>query len=204
MSPTSIAAADLRVVHPLGVSDRRKLLTLARRAVCDRVEGDLPATTSVEDLPPRLREQGASFVTLRKGDRLLGAVGSVSADRALAVDVTDHALAAAFADPRIPPITAADVGDMTVEVAVLGPLVPTGVGSFGELRELLRPQIDGLVVGLGARRYTFLPAVWREVRDVDDFLALLWRKAGLSRGSWPADIKTWTYQVETVSDRPAG
>lgn len=143
-------------------------------------------------------------MTLRRGHDLLGTVGSLDAERPVGIDVAEHALGAAFADPRVPPVTGADLDEMSVEVSVLGPLVPTGAASYAELLAQLRPHLDGVVVGRDSRRVTFLPAVWDEVQGAEDFLALLWRKAGMSQREWPADLKVWTYRTETLLDRPPG
>jgi len=106
------------------------------------------------------------------------------------------ALAAAFADPRFPGIGVDDFEQMDVEISVLGPLVPLDVGAHRELRDLLRPGVDGLVVAAPGHRATFLPSVWSHVRDVDDFCALLWRKAGLRPGSWPPGLALSRYRVD--------
>lgn len=202
MSPVSVATSDLRVISPLTQEDRQALLSLARRVIRDTLAAAREPLAQVGDLTPRLQEPGASFVSLRRARQPQGTVGSLDAVRAIGLDVAEHALAAAFADPRIPAVTADEMDDLTVEISVLGPLIPTPAGSYLELSQLLRPRDDGLVVGRDSRRVTFLPVVWEDARDVNDFLALLWRKAGMSPGEWPSDIRTWTYRAETFSDRP--
>jgi AMMECR1 domain-containing protein len=66
------------------------------------------ALPPVADLPAKLRDLGASFVTLERDNRLLGCVGALEAHQALGVDIAEHALAAAFDDPRMPPVIASD------------------------------------------------------------------------------------------------
>ncbi len=61
----------------------------------------------LDGLDPELCELGATFVTLERNDRLLGCVGTLRAHRPLAIDVAEHALAAAFDDPRLPAVTPA-------------------------------------------------------------------------------------------------
>jgi AmmeMemoRadiSam system protein A len=204
MSPVSVATSDLQVITTLTHNDQQALLSVARRVIRDTLAGVREPVPQVADLPPRLQEPGASFVSLRKALQLPGTVGSLDAGRAIGVDVAEHAIAVAFADPRVPVIAADEMADLTVEISVLGPLVPTRAGSYPELSQQLRPHVDGLVVGRASRRVTFLPAVWEDTRDVSDFLALLWRKAGMSPGEWPAGIRTWTYRTETFSDGPPG
>ena len=134
----------------------------------------------------------------------MGSVGTLEASVPIGVDVVMHALTAAFDDPRIPSVTADDFHELSIEVAVVGPLVPSGASGVAELVELLRPEIDGLVVDLDGRRVTFLPAVWDNVRDEADFVALLWRKAALAVGEWPSGLRTFTYRTEAFSDQQPG
>jgi AmmeMemoRadiSam system protein A len=202
MSQTSVASPDLRVLLPLTDADRSELLALARQAISDRLAGATDPVPSLENASSRLQEPGATFVTLRRGPHLLGTVGSLDSDRPLGQGAAEHALAAAFDDPRVPPVAPSDVDEMTIEISILGPRVPVRASSYDELVGMLEPGLDGLVVEHEGRRFTFLPAVWPEVRDGADFVALLWRKAGLAVGEWPdGGIRTWLYRAETVSDR---
>jgi AmmeMemoRadiSam system protein A len=204
MSSIGVQQSGVRVVLPLNDDDRRELLTLANSVTAEALRTGERKLPVLDQLPPRLRENGASFVTLRRGTQLLGTFGALEPTRALGLDVAEHALAAAFDDPRLPVIDLEDWQSMSVEIAIIGPLVPTQAATFDELRRMLRPDRDGLVVRYHDRQVTFLPGVWQTVRDVDDFLALLWRKAGLSPGAWSPDIHTATYRTETVSDGPPG
>jgi len=149
-----------------------------------------PALTST------LAEPGAAFVTLERDERLLGCVGSLEAVRPLGADVARHAVAAAFADPRVPPITVADYEQMSCKVAVLSPMTPLAVDSFAALTRALRPNVDGLVVASGKQRATFLPSVWAKVPDIAAFLDELWRKAALVSGTWPTGIQCSTYTTD--------
>ena len=66
----------------------------------------------MQALPPFLAAPGATFVTLKRNGQLRGCIGSAAAFRPLAVDVVENAVAAAFRDPRFPPLTAAELDDL--------------------------------------------------------------------------------------------
>jgi AMMECR1 domain-containing protein len=85
---------------------------------------------------------------------------------------------------------------------VLSALEPVDTGSYEELAATVRPDTDGIVVRDGLQRATFLPAVWPKVDSVDEFLALLWQKAGLAPGHWSRDTVVSRY--ETTEQRSTG
>lgn len=195
---TTVRSGDsgIRVVPALTGAEHGVLLDSGVAAVQEALHSGRRVVPDASQFPARLRLPGSSFVTLRRQDRLLGCIGALEPYQALGCDVVEHALAAAFADPRFPGIGVDDFEQMDVEISVLGPLVPLDVGCHRELRDLLRPGADGLVVAAPGHRATFLPSVWSQVRDVDDFCALLWRKAGLRPGSWPPGLVLSRYRVD--------
>ena len=151
-------------------------------------------------LSPHLVAPGATFVTLERDGDLLGCVGALEARQPLAVDVAEHALAAAFDDPRLPALTRSDFSEMSVKVSVLSPSARIAAESFDKLRASVRPGIDGLTVAVAPRRATLLPSVWPKVRGTDEFLGALWSKAGLRPGSWPRGIVVSRYTTTEESD----
>ena len=68
---------------------------------------------------PSLSETGASFVTLNRQGHLRGCIGTLAARRPLRDDVHHNAVAAAFRDPRFPPLSAEEFGDLEIEVSLL-------------------------------------------------------------------------------------
>lgn len=153
------------------------------------------------DLTGRLAAHAATFVTLERDGRLCGCVGALDAHQPLGIDVAEHALAAAFDDPRVPAVTLADLRAMSVKVSVLSASSAIAAQSFSELRRAVRPGADGVTVELGRRsRATLLPSVWEKVPDVDDFLDALWLKAGLRPRTWPAGIHASRYATTEECD----
>lgn len=146
--------------------------------------------TVPREYPPFLQEPGASFVTLRRDGELLGCIGALQAYQPLGQDIAEHALAAAFDDPRFPPLDS--LRGVHVEVSVLGPLQPFPAQSYDDVVVRL-PRVGAVVEAQGGRG-TFLPAVWEQLPTAETFVAGLWRKAGLRPGTWPAQL--WTYEVE--------
>jgi AmmeMemoRadiSam system protein A len=143
-----------------------------------------------------LRQPGASFVTLRLEGDLRGCIGSIDARRPLGEDVARNAHAAAYRDPRFPPVSASELAQLQVEVSVLSPREPLPVKSEDEALERLRPGVDGLALEYGLASATFLPQVWENLPEPKVFLEALRQKAGLPARFWHPDLRLSRYTVE--------
>jgi len=105
--PTVAPLQDLTaVVVPDDAGD--VLLSTARTAIAQmlgRTTSHVPTAAHAGTPPAWARMPGASFVTLKKGGRLRGCIGSFAAQRPLLEDVRANAVAAATRDPRFAPMT---------------------------------------------------------------------------------------------------
>ncbi len=155
----------------------RALLTIARSAIAARLE--LPRAG--EPRAPALLEPAATFVTLRRDGELRGCIGTLEPVRPLGVDVRENAVAAAFRDPRFPPLAVAEFEATSIEVSLLSAAERVVFDDEEDLLARLRPGIDGVILEFAGRRATFLPQVWEALADPREFVAALKRKAG-----WPA------------------
>jgi AmmeMemoRadiSam system protein A len=145
-----------------------------------------------------LREWRASFVTLRLGGDLRGCIGALEPIRPLVADVAENAFAAAFRDPRFPPVSLVEAERLEVHVSVLSPLETLRARSKADLLAQLRPGVDGLVLELGPRRATFLPSVWSQLPDPPTFVAALLQKAGLAAAFWSPEMRAQRYAVTEI------
>jgi AmmeMemoRadiSam system protein A len=169
------------------------LCDIAVAAIQRALHDGVRTTPAVDDLPAALQAPGVSFVTLERDGRLLGCVGGLEIRQPLGRDVAVHAVAAAFDDPRLPAITIADFEAMDVKVSVLTSSTPIAARSWDELRDAVRPGVDGVTITAGRRRATFLPSVWEKVPDADAFLDALCLKAGLRPRTWPPGLRAARY-----------
>ena len=143
-----------------------------------------------------LQEKGACFVTLTQQGQLRGCIGTLEANRALLEDVRSNALAAAFKDTRFTPLTADEFRDTQVEVSLLSAAQAIEFSSEQQALEQLRPGVDGIIFEYGYNRSTFLPQVWDQLADKQDFMAHLKQKAGLPADFWHDDVRLSRYTVE--------
>ena len=173
------------------------VLTLARSAIAERLGlGPLETVTHAS-----LEQPSATFVTLKQGATLRGCVGSLQRTRALQDDVRANAVAAAFRDPRFPPLDAHELPQVSLEVSLLSVEERIEVASEEELFAQLRPGIDGLIVEYGRHRATLLPQVWQQLHEPRDFLAALKLKAGLPEDFWSPSMIVSRYQTIRWKER---
>lgn len=142
-----------------------------------------------------LYRPAATFVTLTRDGALRGCIGSLHAARSLLDDLAANARAAAFADPRFPPLTAEELPATRFEVSLLTPPRPLAADDEDDLLGRLVPGVDGLLLEWGEHRGTFLPQMWEQLPDRRQFLARLKRKAGLDEGFWAPDVQVSTFSV---------
>ncbi len=181
-------------------AQREALLSLARDAIRHGLSAGDPPSTATGDMPEPLRAPGAAFVTLTLDGQLRGCIGSLQAYRPLGVDVSDNAYNAAFRDPRFPPLTAAEFERLHVHISILTPPEPMEFASEQDLLQQLNPGKDGLIIAAAGRRGTFLPSVWEQLPDREDFLRHLKLKAGLSPNYWSDDVQVWRYGTESIEE----
>ncbi|MSQ71466.1 MAG: AmmeMemoRadiSam system protein B [Betaproteobacteria bacterium] len=185
-----------------GAAHGRFLLARAREAIGQKLQGTPVAAVNnavlAEPANAWMREQHATFVTLKLDGQLRGCVGSLEPHRPLAEDVAQNALAAAFGDGRFKPLSRAEFERIEVEVSILSLPKVVAFADHADLIGQLRPGIDGLILEYGeggtARRGTFLPQVWEQLPQPEAFLRNLKQKAGL-----PADTPTSRCRIKRYS-----
>lgn len=165
----------------LSAEERRALLRLARGTIGVYLrERRMPTPQELGvTLTPGLRTIAGAFVTLHKGGDLRGCIGEIEPEREVYRAVQDHALNAAFRDPRFPPLSAAEFPEVDIEISVLMP--PQEVASWRDI-EIGR---HGVVLSKAGRRAVFLPQVAPEQGwDLETMLDYLAMKAGLPQDAW--------------------
>lgn len=184
---------------PLSPALRRQLIELAWNSIRHGMEHGRPLPVSPKELPAELQVERACFVTLEHGNMLRGCIGHLEAIQPLAVDVAENAFAAAFRDPRFPPLARHELEGLSLHLSILTPARPLPFDSEADLIARMRPGIDGLILSDGHHRGTFLPSVWEQLPEPRDFLRHLKQKAGLSPGHWSPTLRVERYETESFS-----
>jgi len=181
----------------LTLEEKQTLLHIARHSLELAVRGEKLPPLDGTTLTPCLRESGASFVTLTVGGDLRGCIGALEPYQPLAMDVREHAIAAALEDPRFPPVQPKELGQIEIEVSRLTIPQRLEYKDVDDLLAKLNPDVDGVILRDGWRRATFLPQVWEKIPDKAEFLDELCAKMGAAPNLWRhKHLEVWIYQVE--------
>jgi len=182
----------------LNLEEQKILLHLAREAMERGVRGEALPALDPSSLPPSLREEGSSFITLTEQGQLRGCIGSLDPYESLAEDVRAHAVAAALQDPRFPPVREDELNGIRIEVSRLTRPTLLEYKDANDLLSKLHPHVDGVILrDASYHRATFLPQVWEKIPDPSEFLDNLCYKMGVKPDLWRTQhLEVLTYQVE--------
>lgn len=178
-----------------GAEHGRTLLRIARASITGALEGGSAAAPEANET--WLRESRATFVTLTQGQELRGCVGALEAQRPLAEDVAANARAAAFEDSRFKPLTHEEFALARIEVSLLSTAKTIEFEDHADLLRRLRPGVDGVILEQTeeGRRATFLPQVWEDLSDPEQFIGRLKHKAGIAPGTDTRRCRVKRYRV---------
>ncbi|MDD5533467.1 MAG: AmmeMemoRadiSam system protein A [Syntrophales bacterium] len=168
--------ADQETGRLLTDTEKEELLEIAKQSIESRLTGK--KGSGAEPAGPELKR--GAFVSLHRRGRLRGCIGCIEArSEKLGRTVREMASAAAFNDPRFPPLKKEELQDLDIEISVLTPL-----RKITDINEI-KIGMHGLYVVNGFCSGLLLPQVATEYGwEPITFLEETCRKAGLPPGSW--------------------
>lgn len=171
----------MKTSHPYPALAR---LTISEYLVKGQVDSDLPAQISTD--PTFWSSPAACFVTLKtKAGELRGCIGTIIPTRPdLGQEIMANAISAATQDPRFPPLTSSELGQITISVDILS--TPESISG----PEQLDPSQWGVIVEKQGLRGLLLPNL-EGVDTVAKQLDIAARKAGLP-GPQGASLKRFS------------
>jgi len=184
----------------LSTNYQQQLIQLAKASIAYGLENSQPLPINSQDYAAELQARCATFVTLEINQQLRGCIGMLEAVRPLVIDIAENAFAAAFRDPRFPPVSIKEYSQLEVHLSILSPAEVMSFYSEEDLIRQLRPGIDGLIMQEGSYRGTFLPSVWETLPTAEEFLQHLKQKSGLASDYWSDSLKVSRYQCEIIAE----
>lgn len=170
------------------------MLDIARLSIESGLADDIPLQLDSDNLASILSIPLGVFVTLTRFEVLRGCTGALESSDPLAQSVANCAFNTAFHDHRFPPLGAAEIENIRIEISMLSEPESLVVTDRVDLLNRLRRQEDGLLMEDGHHRATFLPRMWDIISDAEEFIDHLLIKAGLPGDHWSATIRFKRYQ----------
>lgn len=152
---------------------------------------------------PVLNENGAVFVTINTepNEQLRGCIGSLQAYRPLYKDIISNAQAAALRDPRFLPLAVEELKHIKIEVSILSEPKVLDYDDIEDLKSKIVPFQDGIVLKHNGKNATYLPQVWEQLPQFNDFFSSLCLKANLAKGCLSEHPEISTYTVEKYKEK---
>jgi len=172
----------------------KKILGLARQSIKDRFYEQETRVPSEQEFG----EKRGCFVTLTKHGELRGCIGFPYPTMPLGMAIVEAARAAAFQDPRFPPLGKNEFFEIKIEISILS------------LPEQIKPELknieigkDGLICDYEGFGGLLLPQVATEHKmSQETFLRALCDKAGLPLNSWrKPGFKLWKFQAKIIKEK---
>lgn len=192
----SASSSNGKIEYPrLGIEEQRYLLKTARQAI-ERyfTESKVVCSEPVSDI---LKQKRGVFVTINKNGRLRGCIGAHRAFEPVYKLVADRAVAAAFDDPRFPPLKKDELDDIVINVSVY----TTNVYEIDSIEEFEMGK-HGIIMIKDGRGATFLPKVpikagWKSKAEEMQHLCY---KAGLNLNAWKKGARFYVYETQVFGE----
>jgi len=196
------AIAFVEEKEQLSKNEQEFLLKLARETLEKHLKDGKKPKIDDSKLSPALKKVQGCFTTLSKNGSLRGCIGHIMPQQELYKCVMDNAISAAIEDHRFHHVTYSELKDLKIEISVLTPPKELRFTTPDELKEKLRPMIDGVVLKDRFKKSTYLPQVWEQLTDKEEFLSSLCEKGGMQSDCWKKPtIKVQTYQAFVFSEK---
>jgi AmmeMemoRadiSam system protein A len=177
--------------------ERNELLQVARKAIEESVNPDLPLSPLERTPGDALLTCCGAFVSLYVDNELRGCIGTFSEEEALYKNVQKMAVSAATTDTRFSPLLPEELDRLSIEVSVLTPRT-----RIYDISDIVIGK-HGIYMTQGINRGTLLPQVavsqnW----NVEELLGNCSRyKAGMGWEGWKK-AELYTYEAHIFRSAP--
>ncbi len=194
--PATAPAPPPDLDAPLDLGERDVLLRIAWQTLVGHLTNHPIQDQDLAgyNLTPRLTGRRGCFVTLKRESETRGNQGEIEPSRPLFQQVIVFTRRAATHDPRFLPLSERDLGELVVEISVIGRR--QSIGTPGEI------QMDrhGVFLEKWGRRALFLPGQaamkgWGPERELEE----LCKVAALPAGSWKQGARLEVFTADVIA-----
>ncbi len=185
-------------------------LEIARKAVIEYVKNSrvisLEEFSFDDKIKKELEKKAGTFVTLEKKEGnsfdLRGCIGFPYPFKSIGESLIESAIEACSRDPRFPPVREEELNELFIEVSILTPPKEIKERSWqGKLLSIKEGE-DGVILKNGFYTALFLPQVWEQLSEKEQFLSHLSLKAGLPPHAWKLrNTILYKFRVFSLKDK---
>jgi AmmeMemoRadiSam system protein A len=173
------------------MNEEKYITDLARRAVEEYIISGREAKIEEEELPEILHREAGVFVTLKKGGKLRGCMGTFKpVQKNAAYEIVSNAMTAAENDPRFPEVEKEELNEISISVDILSE--PEAVRNKSQLD----PKKYGILVKGGHQTGLLLPDL-EGIETAEKQLNIAKRKAGLRED---AEVEIYRFTVSRFEE----
>jgi len=180
----------------MNIANKKWLLNLARQAIETELRKE---KLIIKKVPAEFKKKKACFVTLTQDGKLRGCIGHLIPVQALYRDVIENARAAAFMDYRFDSVTDNELPQIKIEISILDQPKKYRYSCPKNLLKFLSENKPGVILKKGINRATYLPQVWKELKNPEKFMNSLSQKANLPFDEWKKMTSVDIYSVSTIT-----
>lgn len=178
----------------------QNLMKIAKTSLENAVLKHDKYNPSRKDYPNELFNRGASFVTLNKNNELRGCIGTVIPNQAVSHDIAHNTYNAAMDDSRFDNMQPDELKDIKISISLLSSFERIKYTDEANLLSQINQGVDGLIIRDGDRQGLFLPSVWSQMKNQQEFLNNLKIKAGMSPDYWSNKIKVYRFRTVEIKE----
>lgn len=156
-------------------NQQKKLLAYAREVLIETINNGRKTEKKPPD--PIFLEKAGVFVSLHKDGELRGCIGYIEPIASIWDAIAENTISAATADFRFQEVSADELGEIKIEISILTPPVSCALNDIAQGK-------DGVIIQDGAHKATYLPQVWNDLKDNEQFFSSLCQKAELDSNCW--------------------
>ncbi|MBD3329208.1 AmmeMemoRadiSam system protein A [Candidatus Dojkabacteria bacterium] len=183
---------------------QQKIIDLVRKSIKEHLEEGEYLEVEEEDYPEEIfSEEAGVFVTLKIDGKLRGCIGNITSTITVLNSIIRNSIAAAFKDPRFPELTEEEFQGIKISVSILTQPLEVNYSDTEKFIKFLETEQPGLIIRKGFRQATFLPSVWEEISDPEEFMKSLCKKADLPEDIWKSfkpGLEIESYESTIISE----
>lgn len=179
--------------------DKKFVICFVKNAISEYVTNNAVIKIP-KKYPGSLNKTNGVFVTLTENGELRGCVGFCSTRRKIIENLRDAAIESCL-DSRFLPIGAEELPYLDFDVSILTEPTIIKAENPAELLKKITPKKDGLIIECNGNSGLFLPQVWDEIPQKEEFLRHLCVKAGIPVDAWKNGAIIYKFEAEIIEGK---